>query len=72
MPQIERLLGKRLFSNEQLLMKPQVGVVTGLAWTSLGGDTLFIEASAVPSKSPAFKQTGQLGAVMVESSQIRF
>jgi ATP-dependent Lon protease len=71
-PQIERLLGKRLFSNEQLLMKPQVGVVTGLAWTSLGGDTLFIEASAVPSKSPAFKQTGQLGAVMVESSQIAY
>ena len=41
------------------------GVVTGLAWTSLGGATLPIEATAVPSQAKGFKQTGQLGSVSV-------
>jgi ATP-dependent Lon protease len=44
----------------------------GLAWTSLGGDTLFIEAKSVRAKAPGFKQTGQLGQVMVESSEIAY
>ena len=48
------------------------GVVTGLAWTSLGGATLQIEATGTPSKSHGFKQTGQLGNVMVESSEIAY
>ena len=48
------------------------GVVTGLAWTSMGGATLQIEATAMPSKSKGFKQTGQLGNVMVESSEIAY
>jgi len=48
------------------------GVVTGLAWTSMGGATLQIEATAMPSKSKGFKQTGQLGSVMVESSEIAY
>jgi ATP-dependent Lon protease len=48
------------------------GVVTGLAWTSMGGATLQIEATAMPSKAKGFKQTGQLGSVMVESSDIAY
>lgn len=45
------------------------GVATGLAWTPVGGDVLFIEASAMPG-SKGFKLTGQLGDVMQESAQI--
>lgn len=66
------LLGKRVFSEEKLFKKPLVGVVTGLAYTSLGGATLFIEATPVPAKGPGYKQTGQLGKVMVESSEIAY
>ncbi len=69
---IEELLGKRLFDNDALFTNPLVGVAMGLAWTSLGGDTLFIEAKAVSSSSPGFKQTGQLGAVMIESTEIAY
>jgi len=47
-------------------------VVTGLAWTSLGGVTLQVEATAVASRRKGFKQTGQLGEVMVESSEIAY
>lgn len=69
---IERLLGPRVFINESLFPKPRVGVVMGLAWTSMGGDTLFVEAAAISAKNPGFKQTGQLGAVMVESTEIAY
>ncbi len=44
----------------------------GLAYTSMGGATLFIEANKVSSKGPGFKQTGQLGKVMIESSEIAY
>ena len=44
----------------------------GLAYTSLGGATLFIEATRVPANGPGFKQTGQLGSVMIESSEIAY
>lgn len=66
------LLGKRVFSDEKIFAKPRVGVITGLAYTTLGGTTLHIEAAAVPSGAPGFKQTGQLGQVMVESSEIAY
>jgi ATP-dependent Lon protease len=66
------LLGKRLFTEEKAFGKPRVGVVMGLAYTALGGATLYIEASPVPASSPGFKQTGQLGGVMVESSEIAY
>ena len=66
------LLGRRLFPKEDPFKKPQPGVVTGLAWTSMGGDTLVIEAALVESEKPGFKQTGQLGNVMVESSEIAY
>ena len=49
-----------------------VGVVTGLAWTALGGVTLPVEATCVHEQRRGFKQTGQLGDVMRESSEIAY
>jgi ATP-dependent Lon protease len=69
---LPKLLGKRTFSQEKVYKKPMVGVVMGLAYTSFGGATLYIEAIKVPAKGPGFKQTGQLGKVMVESSEIAY
>ena len=68
---VEEYLGKPIFSQDELF-KNVPGIVTGLAWTSMGGATLQIEASAMPSKSKGFKQTGQLGKVMVESCEIAY
>ncbi len=68
---IEHYLGKPIFAEEELL-KNAPGVVTGLAWTRMGGATLQIEATAMKSKTKGFKQTGQLGDVMVESSEIAY
>jgi ATP-dependent Lon protease len=68
---VEEYLGKPVFTDEELL-EGKPGIVTGLAWTSLGGATLQIEATAVASKQKGFKQTGQLGNVMVESSEIAY
>ncbi len=65
-------LGPRLFDDEMRLKTPRVGVVTGLAYTSMGGSTLYIEAAKTPAEKGGFRQTGQLGAVMVESSEIAF
>jgi ATP-dependent Lon protease len=69
---LHSFLGKRLFSDSDPFKKPRPGVVMGLAWTSLGGSTLYVEATRVDSKNPGFKQTGQLGSVMVESSEIAY
>jgi ATP-dependent Lon protease len=66
------LLGRRVFAEEKAFRRPRIGVVTGLAYTTLGGATLHIEAAAVASRTPGFKQTGQLGGVMVESSEIAY
>ncbi len=68
---LEKFLGKPVFVAEEVFENVP-GVVTGLAWTSMGGATLQIEATAMPSKSKGFKQTGQLGNVMVESSDIAY
>jgi ATP-dependent Lon protease len=69
---LRQLLGKRVFSEERAFREPRVGVVEGLAYTALGGATLYVEAAPVPAPNPGFKQTGQLGAVMVESSEIAY
>jgi len=63
-------LGEPYFRPE----KPQlgIGVVTGLAWTSMGGATLSVEASLIHEKQRGFKQTGQLGDVMKESTEIAY
>lgn len=66
------MLGRRVFTEEKIYDKPRVGVVMGLAYTTLGGATLYIEATPVPAKQPGFKQTGQLGKVMIESSEIAY
>lgn len=70
--ELKELLGKRVFSEEQAFTKPRVGVITGLAFTSMGGATLYIESIAIPTGQAGFKQTGQLGKVMVESSEIAY
>jgi ATP-dependent Lon protease len=69
---LRQLLGRRVFTDDQSFGKPRVGVVTGLAYTALGGSTLYVEAAPVPSSRPGFKHTGQLGDVMVESSEIAY
>ena len=69
---VEEMLGKPIFRTERLYEKSTPGVVLGLAYTPLGGATLYIEANGIRSKSPGFKQTGQLGDVMRESSEIAY
>jgi ATP-dependent Lon protease len=70
--QLTDMLGKKLFTEDNAFKKPRVGVVTGLAFTSMGGATLHIESIPVPTGEPGFKQTGQLGQVMIESSEIAY
>jgi ATP-dependent Lon protease len=62
------ILGHRRFENEVALRTSMPGVVTGLAWTPVGGDLLFIEASSSPGNG-RLVLTGQLGEVMKESAQ---
>jgi len=62
------ILGPRRFENELALRSGMPGVATGLAWTPVGGDILFIEASKVPGTG-RLVLTGQLGDVMKESAQ---
>ena len=69
---LSELLGKKVFTEDHAYKKPRVGVVTGLAYTSMGGATLHIESIPVPTGQAGFKQTGQLGQVMVESSEIAY
>lgn len=61
-------LGQPAFRKEKSMKG--IGVVTGLAWTAMGGVTLSIEASRVHSSQRGFKLTGQLGDVMKESAEI--
>jgi len=63
-------LGKPLFENEKAIKG--VGVVTGLAWTPMGGATLSVEASRIHNYTRGFKLTGQLGDVMKESAEIAY
>ncbi len=63
-------LGQPYFQTEKT--QRGVGVVTGLAWTPMGGATLSIEANQVHSKQRGFKLTGQLGDVMKESAEIAY
>lgn len=67
---VETYLGKPVFTKEKRLTG--VGVVTGLAWTPLGGVTLSIEATHVHDLNRGFKLTGQLGEVMRESAEIAY
>jgi ATP-dependent Lon protease len=69
---LPEMLGKKIFLDEDPFKKPRPGVVMGLAWTNMGGETLYVEATKVAADKPGFKQTGQLGNVMVESSEIAY
>ncbi|MDM8565266.1 endopeptidase La [Candidatus Halobeggiatoa sp. HSG11] len=68
--ELDKYLGKPLFENEKAIKG--IGVVTGLAWTSMGGATLSVEATLTHSYSRGFKLTGQLGDVMKESAEIAY
>ncbi len=67
-PRVRELLGKRRFFSEARRRTARPGVATGLAWTPVGGEVLFIEATAAPGKG-TLTITGQLGDVMKESAQ---
>ena len=66
---LEKYLGKEKISFEDANSEDQIGIVRGLAWTSVGGDTLQIEVNVMPGKGE-LKMTGQMGDVMKESAQI--
>lgn len=68
---LEEFLGKKMFHYGQAELEDQVGVATGLAYTTVGGDTLQIEVSLSPGKGKLVL-TGKLGDVMKESAQAAF
>lgn len=65
---LEKYLGKEKYSFDKANTSDEIGIVRGLAWTSVGGDTLEIEVNVMPGKGE-FQLTGQLGDVMKESAQ---
>ena len=67
-PRVRELLGRPRFTPEARRARSEPGVATGLAWTPVGGDVLFVEATAMPGKGK-LTVTGQLGDVMKESAQ---
>lgn len=64
---LNKYLGKEKFSSDKANETDEIGIVRGLAWTSVGGDTLQIEVNVMPGKGE-LKLTGQLGDVMKESA----
>ncbi len=67
---LEKYLGKPVYTSDRFYEQPPIGVCTGLAWTALGGATLYIESIKIPGEKREMKLTGQAGAVMKESSEI--
>jgi ATP-dependent Lon protease len=65
---LEELLGPHRYVSDNAERKPEVGVITGLAWTPVGGDIMFIETRIFPGKGET-RLTGQMGDVMKESAQ---
>ncbi|MCL2196628.1 MAG: endopeptidase La [Treponema sp.] len=66
---LEKHLGKPLFREDDIKTADKPGMSVGLAWTSMGGDTLVIEATSVPGKE-GFTLTGKMGETMKESAEI--
>ncbi|MCB5235062.1 MAG: endopeptidase La [Candidatus Cloacimonetes bacterium] len=66
---VAKYLGPRKFIHELANRKPEIGIATGLAWTSYGGELLFCEATSMPGKGGVVL-TGYLGDVMKESARI--
>ncbi len=69
--EIHRLLGGRKFLMDEAMSEPQIGVATGMAWTSVGGTILQVETAMMPGKGE-LKLTGSLGNVMKESAMAAF
>lgn len=67
---VNEYLGKPRFSRDAWETNKYIGVVTGLAWTQVGGEILFIETSLSPAKQPTLTLTGNLGDVMKESATL--
>ena len=65
---LSRYLGKEIYTYQMANKEDEVGIVRGLAWTSVGGDTLQIEVNVMPG-SGDIMLTGQLGDVMKESAR---
>jgi ATP-dependent Lon protease len=65
---LDKFLGRPKVFQDELLKRDQIGVATGLAWTPVGGDILFVEATAMRGRG-GLTLTGQLGEVMKESAQ---
>ncbi len=63
-------IGKPVFTSDRFYKVNPIGVATGLAWTSMGGATLYIETMRYPAEKTEMKLTGQAGEVMKESAQI--
>ena len=70
-PDLDKYLGKPVFDESQIKVASVPGTAIGLAWTSMGGDTLLIESTSFTGKGGLIL-TGQMGDVMKESSQIAF
>ena len=70
-PDLFKYLGKPVFDESQIKVASVPGTAIGLAWTSMGGDTLLIESTSFAGKA-GLVLTGQMGDVMKESSQIAF
>ncbi|EDT70167.1 endopeptidase La [Clostridium perfringens] len=68
---VEKYLGPKIFSYEEIDKEDKVGVVTGMAWTAYGGDTLPVEVMAMDGKG-RLELTGQLGDVMKESAKAAY
>lgn len=68
---IKKYLGSPVFTDDRFFNRPPVGICMGLAWTSMGGSTLYIETSAEKGKEN-LQLTGKLGDVMKESSSIAY
>ncbi len=66
--ELEEILGPQRYISDVAERKPEVGVITGLAWTPVGGDIMFIECRIFPGKGEV-RLTGQMGDVMKESAQ---
>ena len=66
---LQKYLGKEKITFENANEEDEVGIVRGLAWTSVGGDTLQIEVNVMPGDGK-LQMTGQMGDVMKESAQI--
>ena len=67
---LHEYLGKPIFTSDRYYETNPIGVATGLAWTSMGGATLYIETVKYPAEKTEMKLTGQAGDVMKESAQI--